>query len=161
MSAQPRNNIVLATHLPTRIATELAVTDVINIKLATHLPTRIATGKRYESPCIRHCLATHLPMRIATNDWRSLKLTVELATHLYTRIATTYEALANMYKWTGNPLVYEDCNCKIFVICECYGTKDLLSYGGKCKKVLTRRKSTGSDFHNILLSYKFTLNLQH
>ncbi len=102
--------VSLATHLPTRIATELAVTDVINIKLATHLPTRIATGKRYESPCIRHCLATHLPMRIATNDWRSLKLTVELATHLYTRIATTYEALANMYKWTGNPLVYEDCN---------------------------------------------------
>ena len=62
---------------------------------------------------------------------------------------------------TGNPLAYEDCNCKIFVICECYSTKDLLSYGGKCKKVLTRRKSTESDSHNILLSYKFTLNLQH
>lgn len=41
----------------------------------------------------------------------------------------------------GNPLVYEDCNCKIFVICECYSTKDLLSYGGKCKKYLHGAKA--------------------
>ena len=59
-----------------------------------------------------------------------------LATHLSTRIATTCKLINRAERLTGNPLVYEDCNCKIFVICECYSTKDLLSYGGKCKKYL-------------------------
>lgn len=49
------------------------------------------------------------------------------------------QILRNIY--TGNPLVYKDCNCKIFVICECYSTKDLLSYGGKCKKYLHGAKA--------------------
>ena len=67
--------------------------------------------------------------------------TAKLATHLSTRIATEYKKYITRYTVTGNPLVYEDCNCKIFVICECYSTKDLLSYGGKCKKYLHGAKA--------------------
>lgn len=67
--------------------------------------------------------------------------TAKLATHLSTRIATEYKKYITRYTVTGNTLVYEDCNCKIFVICECYSTKDLLSYGGKCKKYLHGAKA--------------------
>ena len=65
----------------------------------------------------------------------------KLATHLSTRIATTTMIVTMIIREPGNPLVYEDCNCKIFVICECYSTKDLLSYGGKCKKYLHGAKA--------------------
>ncbi len=64
-----------------------------------------------------------------------------LATHLSTRIATLRLRLDFTIWISGNPLVYEDCICKIFVICECYSTKDLLSYGGKCKKYLHGAKA--------------------
>ena len=86
-------------------------------------------------------LATHLSTRIATLNIIIKRLEELLATHLSTRIATEYKKYITRYTVTGNPLVYEDCNCKIFVICECYSTKDLLSYGGKCKKYLHGAKA--------------------
>ncbi|PKD27036.1 hypothetical protein RBATCC27255_01903 [Ruminococcus bromii] len=91
--------------------------------------------------CIRYKLATHLSTRIATTSSSDVFCTCNLATHLSTRIATEYKKYITRYTVTGNPLVYEDCNCKIFVICECYSTKDLLSYGGKCKKYLHGAKA--------------------
>ena len=87
-------------------------------------------------------LATHLSTRIATviasadftlfGFWQPTCLR-----GLQPRLTLCQEVALT----TGNPLVYEDCNCKIFVICECYSTKDLLSYGGKCKKYLHGAKA--------------------
>ena len=131
--------IKLIYFLSARIATTSHTHTLDNVSLATHLPTRIATTMICKNV---QCLKSWQPTCL-----RGLQ---RVGVIIFITIL-----------FSGNPLVYEDCNCKIFVICECYGTKDLLSYGGKCKKVLTRRKSTGSDSHNILLSYKFTLNLQH
>ena len=86
------------------------------------------------------------------NRQKGCYLAQELATHLPTRIATVSRDANTHNRIPGNPLAYEDCNCKIFVICECYSTKDLLSYGGKCKKYLHGAKAL--DLISITFYYR-------